>query len=35
VSWLVKQSMDCMRDHAARISKDEMAERFIKVAVNA
>lgn len=35
VSWLVKQAMDCMRDHAGRISKDEMAERFVKVAVNA
>lgn len=35
VSWLVKQAMDCMRDHAARIGKDEMAQRFVKVAVNA
>lgn len=35
VGWLVKQAMDCMRDHAARIGKDEMAQRFAKVAVNA
>ena len=35
LSWLVKQAMDCMKDHAARVSKDEMAHRFVKVAVNA
>lgn len=35
LSWLVKQAMDCMRDHAARVGKDDMAQRFVKVAVNA
>jgi len=35
LSWLVKQTMDCMRDHASRVGKDDMAQRFVKVAVNA
>ncbi|MBT8422857.1 MAG: flagellar biosynthesis protein FlhF, partial [Gammaproteobacteria bacterium] len=35
LSWIVKLAMDCMKDHAGRIGKDEMAQRFIKVAVNA
>ncbi len=35
VGWLVKQAIDCMRTHAGRLSKDDMAQRFVKVAVNA
>lgn len=35
MGWLVKQAMDCMRNHSARIGKDDMAQRFAKVAVNA
>ena len=34
LGWLVKQAMDCMRTHASRIGKDDMAQRFCKVAVN-
>jgi len=35
VNWLVKTAMDCMRQHAPRIGKDELAERFAKVAISA
>jgi flagellar biosynthesis protein FlhF len=35
VTWLVKTAMDCMREHSPRIGKDELAERFAKVAISA
>ena len=35
LTWLVKTAVDCMRTHAPRMGKDELAERFVKVAVNA
>lgn len=35
LTWLVKTALDCMREHAPRLGKDELAERFAKVAVNA
>jgi len=35
VSWLIKTALDCMQQHAPRMAKAELAERFAKVVVNA
>ncbi|MEE4185484.1 MAG: flagellar biosynthesis protein FlhF [Gammaproteobacteria bacterium] len=35
LTWLVKTAMDCMREHSPRLGKDELAERFAKVAISA